>query len=435
MTTPHDTPPGPPSPADTPHPVKAAREGMTGPGVEHGSPTYAIVRLVAGLLLMTVGTASMYVGMVGLKPVAMEFGISRSLGSLPYTLFMVGYGIGGIAMGRLADRFGILVPLLIGTIAVPVGLYLAGVSESFWQYLLSLAVLAGLFGSSVTFSPVVADISHWFTARRGFALSLVISGTYLAGAIWPPIMQGLFDAVGWREALKWVALISFVTMLPLSLLFWRKPAHMVGAHDGPRAVRFTRPLGLKPNFLQGAVCCAGIGCCVAMSMPQVHIVSYASDLGFAAQRGAEMLSLMLGFGIVSRLISGWISDRIGGLKTLLLGSALQGTVLASFLGADSLTSLYIISACFGLSQGGVVPSYAVIIRTYFPPAEAGGRIGLALLFTIMGMALGGFLAGVLYDLTGSYTVSFINALAFNVMNFSIVGFLLLRARRHTVPVT
>ena len=408
---------------------KAAREGMGGPGFEHGTPIYALVRITAGFLLMTIGTASMYVAMVGLKTVALEFDVGRSIASLPYSLFMVGYGLGGILLGRLADKVGIITPLIIGTFAIPIGLYLASTADNFWQYLISLALLTGLIGSSATFSPIVSDISHWFTARRGLALSVVISGTYFSGVVWPPILQIMFDSLGWRESLQWVALVSFSTMLPLSVIFWRKPIHLSKNLSLLQESRFIKPLGMSPNILQITVCGAGIGCCVAMSMPQVHIVSYSTDLGFAAQRGAEMLSLMLGFGVLSRLTSGWIADHIGGVRTALLGSLLQGLVIIAFLGVDNLTGLYIVSACFGLAQGGIIPSYALIIRTYFPPSEAGWRIGFALFSTIMGMAIGGLVAGGLYDLTGSYKLSFINALAFNILNFSILGFLVIRSRK------
>jgi MFS family permease len=397
-------------------------------GAAPNASVYPIIRLFASLGLMTVGTVSMYIGIVGLKPIAAEFGISRGMGSLPYALFMVGYGVGNIAYGRIADRFGTMLPALIGSVALPVGLILSAQAETLWQFFATLSLLAGLLGSSAVFAPIIADISYWFTRRRGLAVAFVLSGTYFAGAIWPPILQHLIDANGWRSALVTVGYICLAIMVPLSLLLYRKPAHLVEAKDAARESRFTRPLGLAPNTLQCTLCLAGIGCCVGMSMPQVHIVAYASDLGFTAQRGAEMLSLMLACGIVSRIISGWISDRIGGMRTLLLGGGLQGAVLAAFLVADNLTSLYIVAACFGLSQGGVVPSYAIIVRTFFPAREAGWRIGTTLFSTIIGMAFGGWLAGFLYDLTGSYTISFINALAFNAMNFLIVAFLLTRAR-------
>jgi MFS family permease len=396
-----------------------------------GAPSggvYPIIRLFASLGLMTVGSVGMYVGIVGLKPIAAEFGISRGVGSLPYALFMLGYAVGNILHGRIADRYGTMVPALIGSIALPAGLILSAQAETLWQFFAALALLAGTLGSSAVFAPIIADISYWFTGRRGLAVAFVLSGSYFAGAIWPPILQYLIDAGSWRSAFVTVGYICLAAMLPLSALLYRKADHLKEAKNAARESRFTRPLGLAPKTLQCTICLAGIGCCVGMSMPQVHIVAYASDLGYNAQRGAEMLSLMLGCGIISRLASGWISDRIGGLRTLLLGGGMQGVVLAAFLTADSMMALYIISACFGLSQGGVVPSYAIIVRTFFPAGEAGWRIGTALFFTIFGMAFGGWIAGFLYDVTGSYTVSFINALAFNVVNFLIVAVLLTRAR-------
>ena len=388
---------------------------------------YPMVRLITSLVLVTMGGAAMYAVIVVLKPVSFEFGVGRGVASLPYMMFMVTGGIGGVAMGRLADRFGVMVPALIGCVGLPAGMAGAAFAEEFWQFCVSLGVLSGLLGTSALFAPMAADISHWFTRRRGLAVAVVITGTYFAGALWPPIVQASLDARGWRETFVAIAILMAVTMLPLIALLYRKPAALIEAQAARAAPGASRPLGVGPGTLQCLICAAGLGCCVAMAAPQVHIVAHVTDLGYAAQHGAAMLSLMLGTGIVSRIGSGFISDRIGGLRTLLLGSVLQAVTLAAFLGADTLTLLYVVSAVFGLSQGGIVPSYTIIIRTFFPAHEAGRRVGWAMLFTFAGMALGGWMAGALYDLTGSYTASFINAVAFNVLNAAIVLFL---ARRH-----
>ena len=395
-----------------------------------GTHIYPIIRLFASLGLTTISIVAMYIGVVGLKPIATEFGITRGIGSLPYAFFMIGFGIGNIIHGRIGDRYGTIVPALIGSATLPLGLILSAQTEALWHFFLIFAIFSGMLGASGVFTPIIADISHWFTKRRGLAVAIVLSGSYFGGALWPPIIQYLIDESGWRSAFQTIGYICLAIMIPLCLLLYRKPPHLDFNYNSNNASSFTRPLGLTPNVLQCLLCFAGIGCCVGMSMPQVHIVSYASDLGFAAQRGAEMLSIMLGCGIISRLVSGWISDRIGGIRTLLVGSGLQILVLVAFLFADSMTALYVISACFGLSQGGIVPSYAIIIRSFFLAGEAGWRIGATLFFTIIGMAIGGWLAGFLYDLTGSYTISFINAIAFNVINFLIVGGLLARAGRH-----
>jgi MFS family permease len=388
---------------------------------------YPIVRLIAALLLMTLGGSAMYSTIVVLKPVAAEFGVSRGLASLPYMLFMLGFGIGGVLMGRVADRFGIGPLALLASLALPAGFVAAAHATTLWQFCLAVGGLSGLLGASMTFAPVVSDISHWFDKRRGLAVGIVISGTYLAGALWPPILQYFIDLHGWRQTFMNFGLFVLCAMLPLCTLFYRRTPLAGGAAEAGQPGTIVRPLGFSRTTLQCLICTAGIGCCVAMAMPQVHILAHATDLGYAAAHGTVMLSFMLGFGVISRLISGWISDRIGGLRTLLLGSFLQALVLAGFLTTSTLGGLYALSIAFGLSQGGIVPSYALIIRRFFPASEAGWRIGAALLFTIIGMALGGWMAGALYDLTGSYTLSFINAIAFNLMNMAIAGVLIRRS--------
>ena len=395
-----------------------------------GTRIYPIIRLSASLGLTTIGIVAMYIGVVGLKPIATEFGITRGIGSLPYAFFMIGFGIGNIIHGRIGDRYGTIVPALIGSATLPLGLILSAQTEALWHFFLIFAIFSGMLGASGVFTPIIADISHWFTKRRGLAVAIVLSGSYFGGALWPPIIQYLIDETGWRATFQTIGYFCLATMIPLSLLLYRRPPYLDWDDDKNNAGSFTRPLGLAPNVLQCLLCFAGIGCCVGMSMPQVHIVAYSSDLGYTTQRGAEMLSIMLACGVISRLVSGWISDRVGGIRTLLVGSGLQILVLTTFLFADSITALYIISACFGLSQGGIVPSYAIIIRSYFPPGEAGWRIGATLFFTLIGMAFGGWVAGFLYDITGSYTISFINALGFNVLNFLIVAGLLARESRH-----
>ena len=253
----------------------------------------------------------------------------------------------------------------------------------------------------------------------------------VVGAIWPPVIQYLVDSDGWRESYRWLSVFTIATMLPLcAALVRRVPVEVPRTEGVPLKPLRHRSLQMPPNVLQCLLCVAGIGCCVAMAMPQVHMVPYVVDLGFPAARGAEMLALMLGFGIVSRVLSGWLSDRIGGLRTLLVGSLLQALVLAAYLAAgSSLTALYLCAIAFGLVQGGIVPSYAMIIRTFFPASQAGWRIGMAFLFTISGMALGGWMAGAIHDATGSYTWSFVNAIAFNVLNLTIALSLLNRYRR------
>ena len=430
---------------------------MTAPSTTPPEPesesSYAWLRLLVSLALMTIGGAGMYSVTVVLPRIQAEFGVARADASLPYTLTMIGFGLGGILMGRLADRFGVMVPVLIGAVGLGAGFIAAGSAGSVLQFSLAQGLLMGLLGTSATFAPLVADTSQWFTRRRGIALAICMSGNYLAGAVWPPIVQHFVDSVGWRQTYIGIGVFCVVAMLPLALVLRRRPpvenalaelsassqALSGGPARAPSPTPATAPalpatwlpghLGMSAGMLQALLCVAGVSCCVAMSMPQVHIVAYCGDLGFGAARGAEMLSLMLGMGVVSRLASGWISDHIGGLRTLLLGSVLQGIALLLFLPFDGLVPLYVVSGMFGLFQGGIVPSYALIVREYFSPVQAGARVGTVLMATLFGMALGGWMSGKIFDLTGSYKAAFFNGIAFNLLNISIVLFLLYRVRR------
>jgi MFS family permease len=388
---------------------------------------YAWQRLATVLALMTIGSGAMYVIAVVLPAVQAEFSVARADASLPYTLMMVGFGLGGIAMGRWADRFGVMWVVLLGTVGLAAGFIFAGLSSSLMMFALVHGVLLGACGSAATFAPLVADTSLWFVRRRGIAVAICASGNYAAGAIWPPIVQHFVESVGWRSTYVGLGVFCAVTMPLLALGLRARPPAAVASASKTSAVS-DRPFGLSLTQAQTLLCIAGVACCVAMAMPQVHIVAYCGDLGYGAARGAEMLSLMLACGIVSRLVSGAICDRIGGLRTLLLGSVLQGLALLLFLPFDGLVSLYIISALFGLFQGGIVPSYAIIVREHFPAAEAGARVGTVLMATLFGMALGGWMSGKVFDLTGSYHAAFVNGIGWNLLNLCIVLFLLARAR-------
>jgi MFS family permease len=386
---------------------------------------YAFRRLLTALAIMTLGSVGMYVVIVLLPEVQKEFGITRADASLPYTVLMISFGLGGILMGRWSDRFGVFKVLLIGAIGNFIGFLWASQSPN----IISLAMahgFIGLLGGAASFAPLLADTALWWKKRRGIAVAICASGNYVAGTVWPPVMQLGLEHFGWRQTYIALGCICGLLIALLALRMKPRPPlntvtpRIHGAHETDR------PFGLSMNQAQLLLCVAGLSCCVAMSMPQVHIVAYCSDLGFGAARGAEMLSLMLGFGIASRLISGLICDRIGGLRTLLLGSLLQGIALLLFLPFDDLVSLYVISAMFGLFQGGIVPSYAIIVREYFPASEAGARVGSVLTATLFGMALGGWMSGKVFDLTGSYQAAFINGTLWNLLNFSIAAFLFWR---------
>jgi len=395
------------------------------------SPT-AAWRLLTTLGLVTLGNSGMYVVSVVLPAVQTEFGVSRGAASLPYTLMMVGLGLGGIFTGRLADRHGITRVLGVGAVAVLAGYLWAATAGNVWSFGLAHALL-GFLGGSATFAPLMADTTLWWHKRRGIAVAICASGNYIAGALWPPLAQWGIEHHGWRPTYLALGLICGVGMALLSLRMRQRPPAVQPATPGAtgHAVAGERPFGLSPAHAQWLLCVAGVACCVAMAMPQVHIVAYCTDLGYGPARGAEMLSLMLASGIASRLVSGWICDHIGGVRTLLLGSVLQGLALLLFLPAGGLASLYAVSALFGLFQGGIVPAYAIIVREHFAPREVGMRVGAVIMATMLGMALGGWMSGWIFDLTGSYHAAFLNGIGWNLLNLSIAGWLFWRT--HAAP--
>ncbi|MDG4894158.1 MFS transporter [Mesorhizobium sp. WSM4976] len=397
------------------------------PGIDSA---YAWTRLAISVLLATIGGVGMWAVVVVLPAVQAEFGVDRAAASMPYTATMVGFAAGNVLVGRAIDRIGYWIPALFSSTALAAGFLLASLSSSILQFTFAQGFLIGL-GTSAIFGPLIADISHWFNRRRGVAVAAAASGSYLAGTVWPAIIPPLMRAEGWRFTYLAIGIACLVTMVPLVLMLRRRAPVVVAGSPGTRLVQ---PIALSPAALQVLLVIAGLGCCVAMSMPQVHIVAYCMDLGYGVAHGADMLSIMMAAGVVSRLASGFVADRIGGVKTLLIGSVLQCLSLFFYIPFDGLASLYVVSLVFGLSQGGIVPCYAIIVREYMPAKEAGQRVGIVIMATIFGMAIGGWMSGWIYDLTGSYSAAFLNGIAWNLLNILVMLLVFWKARRSVVVV-
>ncbi|CAN5730669.1 MFS transporter [soil metagenome] len=387
---------------------------------------YSWARLMISLAIATVASVGMWSVVLVLPHVQTEFGISRADAALPYAATMAGYALGNLLIGRAVDRFGVTPALIAAGFALCAGFLLAAVSTDVLGFGLAQGLLIGT-GAAAGFGPLMADISHWFRRRRGVAVAIAASGNYLAGALWPLALKGWLEVGDWRGAYAVVAVVCVVLILPLALLLRRRLPVLPGFAPGSSAAPVRR-IDLGPRALVVLLSLAGVACCVAMSMPQVHIVAYCIDLGYGAAAGAEMLALMLGAGIVSRLASGWLADRIGGVLTLLIGASLQGLALTLYIPFDGLASLYVVSMIFGLAQGGIVPAYAIIIREYLPARQAGATVGLVIMATIVGMALGGWLSGWIFDATGSYGAAFLNGIGWNALNVGILLLILLRTR-------
>ena len=396
---------------------------------EHDS-LYSWTRLFIALLLATVGNIGMWVVVIVLPDIQQEFKIDRGTASIPFALTMVGFAIGNWVMGHVVDRYGITKTIILAATVNTAG-YIAAMYVNNVYSLSILQFFIGL-GTAAAFGPLIADTSHWFLKRRGIAVALIASGNYFSGAIWPPLFNNTLQSDGWRDVYWILALSTVFIMIPLSFLLAKKISEETARISDAASSDKRQNVSISPKALTILLSIAGIGCCVAMSMPQVHIVAFCIDLGFGPAVGAEMLSLMLIGGIISRLINGLIADKLGGVYTLLIGSTLQCIALFLYLPFDGLVSLYIVSLVFGLSQGGIVPSYAIIIREYLPGVDAGTRVGFVMMCTIMGMAIGGWMSGWIYDLTGSYAAAFWNGIVWNFLNIAIVLFLITRNRKSKI---
>ncbi len=388
---------------------------------------YSWMRLGITLGVASVGNAGMWVSIMVMPSVQAEFGVDRADAALPYTATMIGYALGNLLLGRAVDRFGASKTLVAAAFLISSGLVLATLAPTI--LLLALCQLLIGIGNAASFGPILADISHWFLRRRGIAVAIAASGNYLAGAIWPFVLSGRLASDGWTGVYQVLAWVTLVAMIPGALALWRRLPEAARVQADLMARGNRAKGGFSPRVVQWMLVAAGLGCCVAMSMPQVHIVAYCVDLGYGPAVGAEMLSLMLLAGVASRIVSGFVADWLGGVPTLLIGSGLQCLALFLYLPAGGMVSLYLVSMVFGLSQGGIVPSYAVIVREYMPAREAGARVGVVIFATILGMALGGWMAGWIYDRTGSYDLAFINGIGWNVLNIAIIATILVAARR------
>jgi MFS family permease len=405
--------------------VHAPSDSSTHPAAFTPDSGQAWVRLALALVIGSIGSVGLWSVVVVLPVVQAEFATTRGAVSLAFTLTMLGFGLGGVATGKITDRFGIVPALALSITFLGCAYVLAGLSTTLWQFIL-VHCLIGL-GTSATFGPLMAEASHWFERYRGLAVTIVASGNYVGGTIWPPLVNWGVQSAGWRTTHIAIGLFCAVTMT-IMLLLLRAQIGGATMRDHENAPPPRVDLRISTNTLTVLLCIASISCCVAMAMPQVHIVAYCGDLGYGVARGAEMLSLMMAFGVVSRIGSGFLADKIGGIRTLLIGSVAQGFALLFYLFFDSLSSLYVISAMFGLFQGGIVPSYAIIVRESMPASEAATRVGIVIMASVVGMSFGGWVSGVIFDATGSYAAAFLNGLAWNALNITIMLALLIRAR-------
>jgi len=386
----------------------------------------------AALFTLMMAFGSAWITVVALKDIAAEVDGTRSIPALASSLAWLGSGAGGILMGRIADRVGTRWTVICGALMIGAGLALSTFNPP-WPLWIGHGFFIGLIGLGGINAPMYVYISRWFDRRRGSALALISSGSYLAGALWPPLFERAIAAFGWRQTMLWYALAEIVVIVPLAALYFRRPPEVIHAATGSTKARASvRVFNWPPNSVFALMCGAAVLCCIPMAMPQGHLVAFCSDLGIARSIGALMLSVLLGTAFLSRQIWGAISDRIGGLATVLIGSAWQAAAMVSFLLTQNEVGLFTVAAAFGLGFSGIIPAYVLALRELFPPAEAYWRIPTLLLFSGGGMALGGWIAGLLYDYFGYYAPAFAAGIGANILNLLIVGLLVARKRTRTV---
>lgn len=378
------------------------------------------------IAILSVSYGSPLLIVVGLKPITAGLGTIRELTSLAAAFTWVGTGLGGILMGWLADRIGIRRTVMFGSVMIALGLAVSAYG-TVWALYIGHGLFMGLLGNGAMFPPLLIYVSRWFERRRGTALALIASGQYIAGMIWPSLFEMAMARYGWQATMIGYGVVTVALIPPIALFFLQPaPAHShAAANIEGSPVRGTA-LGLPANLVLGVLCVAGFCCCVPMALPQSHLVAFCTDVGVPAASSALMLSVLQASAFVSRQFWGWLADRVGGLVTLILGSACQALAIGAFLMTQSEAGLFAVSAAYGLGFSGIVPAYVLIVRELFPSTEASWRVPMVLFTSMGGMAFGSWFAGALFDHYGHYAPAFAVGVAFNIANLMLIGFLLLR---------
>jgi MFS family permease len=404
------------------------RQGPSPRSTSVETPASWVVACVA-LTVLSLSYGAPLVTVVALKPIAAEFGTTRSAPALAVSLTYIGSGMGGIVMGWIAGRVGLRRVVIACGLMIVLGLVLASYGGLYQLYASNL-LLIGFLGAAGMFSPMMAYVTAWFDRHRGSAIALVSSGQYAAGALWPLLLQVGIDELGWRRTMRLYAVVIAVTIPPLAAVFFRRPPEFAPHPSAAaRAASFTPVAGIPPYLVQAMLAGAIFCCCVTMSIPLAHIVAYCSDIGIGPRPGAAMLSLQLAAGVIAQQLWGWVADRLGGLRTILFASASMAAATTGFLLTQNEFALFSVSALFGLAFGGLIPGYILAIREIFPAAEATWRIPLVLFPGALGMAAGGWMAGLIYDAWGFYAPAFMAGIAFNLVNLVLLGTLVPRHRR------
>lgn len=401
-------------------------DGTRAPSIE---TRQSWVIAIAAVAMLAVAAGAPLTVVIGLVPISETLGGGRSLPSLATTLAYLGNGIGGVICGVMAARIGQRAVAVLGGTALLLGLALASAGTS-WSLLAGIGLGVGLFGNGALFAPMVAYVSLWFDRRRGTALALVSSGQYVAGMLWPSVFDRAIAAFGWQATMLGYGVFAAVVVIAIALLVLAPAPVPAGGPVMLRAGGRRRVLGMRPNVAQAVLSICSFLCCVPMAMPAAHLVAFCGDLGISASRGAAMLSVLLLCAFLARQFWGWLSDRIGGLWTVLVGSLAQVAGMLGFLATQDEAGLFFVAAAYGLGFGGIIPAYVLAVRELFPATEASWRVPTLLFLSLSGMGFGAWLAGMIYDSFGFYAAAWWVGIAFNLVQLVLIGWLIARQRRY-----
>lgn len=406
---------------------------------EPGQPSgffYGWVIAGASCVLMSVSYGSGLTLAVFLKPLTAEFGWSRGVTSLAYSFNMVLAGCFAPLMGTLSDRIGVRKVALFGAGLIGLGLALTSQIHSPWHLYLFQGLLMGGLGYGALAAPLAANINRWFTRRAGLATGIIYSGSGIGVMFFPPLSRYFINLFGWRTAYLYLGLAASILVIPAALLLRPhvdhaegdmapEPAHHTLAPSVHHATAIETLATTAPPsiwWLRAAMFC----CCVCMSVPLVHIVSHGTDIGIPKLAAAGILGVTGAFAFPGRIGMGFLADRIGGRRSLLLCSGIQTSMVLGFLMSQDLLAFYIVAALFGIGYGGIIPQYPILCREFYGTKALGRLFGSVTLFGTSGMATGGYLGGFLFDQSGGYTLPLMVAFIFGGINFLIALSLVLR---------
>lgn len=383
----------------------------------------------AATVVMAMGFGAAWIAPVALRRIAAEADDLRSIPALAGALVWLGIGCGGIPLAWLAERVGVRWTAIAGALAIGIGLSLSTLGPG-WPLYIGHGLFIGFLGIAGINAPLYVYVCHWFDLRRGSALALISSGSYIAGALWPPLFERAIAHVGWRQTMLLYAALQLAVIVPLAAWFFGRPPQPLQPPVAPGSTTpgQARVLGWPPNLVFALLAAASALCCVPMAIPQAHLIAFCGDIGIGAAHGAAMVSVLLAAAFVSRQGWGWLADRIGGLRTAFIGSACQTVAMAGFLLTQDEIGLFAVAAAFGAGFSGLVPAYVLTLRELFPAAEASWRIPTLLLISGGGMALGGWLGGILYDYFAFYGPAFAAGILFGLLNLAVLGLLVWRQR-------